>query len=83
MKDDDIKLMDHFALEAMKVLLADQSLREADDRFWEEVARDAYGYAFAMVKERKKRLAELAPKDTEPVTLHESLSEEPMGRRAR
>lgn len=46
-------LRDEIAMEAMKVLLNDQSLRESDDAFYEEVARDAYGYADAMMDARK------------------------------
>jgi hypothetical protein len=67
MKDDEIKLLDHFALEAMKALLADSNLREADHSYWKEVARDSYGYALAMVKERKRFVA------PEPAEFHTRL----------
>lgn len=51
--DEPKSLRDEFAMEAFKILLNDQSLRESDDTFYEEVAKDAYGYADAAMDARR------------------------------
>lgn len=52
------KLRDQFAEKAMSSLLNVKSLRECDDAY-EQIARDCFGYADAMILARRGAMKEL------------------------